>query len=903
MEERRASRWNGLRGGLCGLILLATCVCVLPAQSVQRRVLDSGITLIVRDRQVSHVVDIQVLVRAAPLHEEGLLGTGVSDLLRRLAMAGGRDIGERLLHGVGDHLRGQTHVDHTAFGLTTTDTQFASALDVLAGLLAYRDYTQDDLERQRQRMLASAAGLDLRAEERRLLDMAVYRRHPARLPVTGVARLTRTLQLAQIRAYQAARYTAPNITVIVVGHVSANVIEAEVERAFSALPPGGWQPKPQLQEPPQYAAQVTARSWARPEERRVFAWRLPHAGHEDQPALEVLAALLDSPRHSPLRQALESGQLATDLWVRNVKRGAFPGYLAISYQPLPKRGADAWLAVQQVLSALFNGGPGNAGLQAAKQSLRRSAAARQATARDIGEELATWEVALGVPIYGERFQSAIAAIGPDELRMAAARWLRDDSLNRLVLSPDTPDPTAAVANGPTTLLSDVPPTTTALSNGVRVLHQYSPVGLVHLRATLGGGRAVEAPAHRGAATVLARLLARGTVGLNGQAFQDRLAALGMSLDVERSTHALALTMTCFPEHQAEALAILVDILKRPDLQSEAVDRIRQQVLAELAERERAGDWRERLLAAVRDLMLDGHYASAPPLGTRTTLQAVNSDVVAALHQRLTVPANVVIGIYGDSDGTAALAELEHLMGGAPELPDGKAPRPEGTAWNDGERPSGTATLAWDGRQRAIALAWPGVAREDCHAWRATFDVLCTLLAGDGDGRRLARRLGSRARDVSYPREYYAGRGLLVISAELADGVGAETVQAALRDEIAALRGQLAATATEPIEPVEGVPAPLPADELVAAKTACITRHTLALERPRDAARAHARILLRDGDLKALTAYAERVRAVTVEDLAALAATCFDAPPVVVVLESSTENGPTAQKPGGPPPGP
>ncbi|MFW5860527.1 MAG: M16 family metallopeptidase [Planctomycetota bacterium] len=886
------------------LILLTSCICVLQAQSVQRRVLDSGITLIVRDRQVSHVVDIQVLVRAAPLHEEGLLGTGVSDLLRRLAMAGGRDIGERLLHGVGDRLRGQTHVDHTAFGLTTTDSQFASGLDVLAGLLTYRDYTQEDLERQRQRMLARTASPGLRAEERRLLDMAVYRRHPARLPVTGVARLTRTLQLAQIRAYQAARYTAPNVTVIVVGHVSANAIEAEVERAFTALPSGGWHPKPRLQEPPQYAAQVTARSWSRPEERRVFAWRLPHAGHEDQPALEVLAALLDSPRHSPLRQALESGQLATDLWVRNVKRGAFPGYIAISYQPLPKRGADAWLAVQQVLRALINGGPGNAGLQAAKQGLRRSAVARQATARDIGEELASWEVALGVPTYGERFQNAIAAVGSDELRLAAARWLCDDSLNRLVLSSGTSESATAIDNGPTTLLSDVPPTTTALSNGVRVLHQYSPVGLVHLCATLGGGRAVEAPEHRGAATVLARLFTRGTLGLNGQDFQDRLAALGMSLDVERTTHAITLTMTCFPEHQTEALAILVDILKRPDLQSEAIDRIRQQVLAELAKRERVGGWRERLVAAVRDLMFADHYASAGPLGTRATLQAVKSDVVAALHQRLTVPANVVIGFYGDSDATAALTELERLMSGAPALPDGKAPRSEGADWSDGERPSGTATLAWDGPQRAIALAWPGIAREDLHAWRATFDVLCTLLAGDGDGRRLARRLGSRARKVDYDREYYAGRGLLVISAELADGVGAETVQAALTDEIATLRSQLSASADAP---AEGGVIPLPADELVAAKTACITRHTLALERPREAARAHAGILLRDGDLKALTAYAERVQAVTVEDLATLAASCFDSPPVVVVLESSPEsspeNGPTAQNPGGTPPGP
>ncbi|MBA3846950.1 MAG: hypothetical protein H0X45_09935, partial [Planctomycetes bacterium] len=133
--------------------------------------------------------------------------------------------------------------------------------------------------------------------------------------------------------------------------------------------------------------------------------------------------------------------------------------------------------------------------------------------------------------------------------------------------------------------------------------------------------------------------------------------------------------------------------------------------------------------------------------------------------------------------------------------------------------------------------------------------------------------------LSGARELYADRGLWLLSG-LIDARTTDAVQRITREQIAGLARQLALP--------DGDPAGLSDAELAAAKVMCVTALTLAQEDQAAAAARHANALIAAGDFAPELDLVERVRAVTIPDLARVAESWLNKDPVVVLHRPKNE---------------
>ena len=250
--------------------------------------------------------------------------------------------------GPGREMRIETTPQYTRFGFTTNQQQVATALRDVARLLQVSSFTEDHLNQVREQLARTdaLAAQDPEAVTDRTLDRVFYHDSFARWPVEGNPQLRERISVEELRAFQLAHYTQPNVIVVVSGNVFAESVRDLVEDAFSGLPLSGFSApdmqqalRPLVSNPSSQFRQVPGLTST----HLTMVWRTVPLGHPDHAALDCLATYLNSPL-SPLRKILAVDQLADQLQVEHRSAVGRDGMLRIS---LRVRG-DNMPAVRQV---------------------------------------------------------------------------------------------------------------------------------------------------------------------------------------------------------------------------------------------------------------------------------------------------------------------------------------------------------------------------------------------------------------------------------------------------------------------------------------------------------------------------------------------------------------------------
>ena len=858
------------------LLALALIALAMPAyaQSVQREQLATGLTLVIAEFHSTPTVEVRVTVRASPLTEGPLLGSGASVLLQRLLVSSGNatqgpDDLVRALARLGNRFHAETTVAASSYALSTTGDRVADAIALLAGMVGNYQYTQVDLQRERQALMApSPPSADLL--EGLLLNSLLYRQHPARLPVHGMPRMMDQLTVELMKRYQAARCTAPNTVVTVVGNVNTNEVRRWIEQAFSHYSVGGYQPTAPYLEPPQFGPRYASGQIELAQPRLAIAWRTDSIEHPNQPALRVLARLLGD---SVLPRAFAARDLAVTARVENRLMVDQPGALVIGFASVPAARADAERTVYAALDTLITDGPQADEVAAAKRQLRVADAERLATARGICEELERWELATGDPAYGRIVADQQAGVSAEDLVRVAKRYLGDGAARACTVALRAGGEPAVGAGRIAEPTGSIAPEVIDLGRGLRLLArpaQEAP--LVHLRLTFAGGSAAEDPDLPGSATVLAEVLTGATTNRS----RDEIAALcrrtGMTVTADSDAHQSGVALTCLPEDLDSALGLLVDLLTRPALAQDDLDQARSRALRRRDVRD--ADPRRRLIDATRQVALAGHYAARDQLGGREVLARLDRAALQALHQRLATTGNVVLSLAGRFERTAAVSTLGRLLGERPPLRAGAAlaiAAPPVAAV-----PAPLSVIYHDGPGAGVAVAWPGPALAARAEDEAPVAVLMAILAGvDAPGGRLGRVLvaGPAAPSAVAVREAWLGRGLCQVVAT-GDEASIDPLQQVVRDQVVTLLAQLDLPAEDPKA--------LPEAEVATAKAMCAVACALAEEDVGATTRRHATALLIGANLEREIDFAARVAAVGVADLRRVARAWFAGDPVIVV---------------------
>jgi len=209
------------------------------------------------------------------------------------------------------------------------------------------------------------------------------------------------------------------------------------------------------------------------------------------------------------------------------------------------------------------------------------------------------------------------------------------------------------------------------AGSLMIVETNHAIPLVYVVVAARGGSSTD-PHHRDGLTNLAAELARrGAGGRTRAQIDEALDALGATLDVETDPDSVRFVGQVLARNLDRFLAILGDIVVRPQLGAAELERTRREIEAQIDE-SRNDDQTLCTRFFTKNLYGDHPYGHAPD-GSRADLENMTADEVAAHFRRQFAGRNLIFAASGDVEPAALAAELGRAFAGLREGPAEKQP--------------------------------------------------------------------------------------------------------------------------------------------------------------------------------------------------------------------------------------
>ncbi len=193
------------------------------------------------------------------------------------------------------------------------------------------------------------------------------------------------------------------------------------------------------------------------------------------------------------------------------------------------------------------------------------------------------------------------------------------------------------------------------------------VPLMALRFAFDGGSSQDPAGKEGVANFITAMMDEGAGDLPSEKFQERMEDIAMRMSWDDSKDSLYGSFETLTQNRDEAIALLKLAVNQPRFDTEAADRIRSQLIANLMYSEKdpnkvaAKQWFETAFA--------GHPYGRPDTGTIETLKGITAADLHAFHKRNFARDNLKVVAVGDIDAATLGKLLDEVFGALPAKAD------------------------------------------------------------------------------------------------------------------------------------------------------------------------------------------------------------------------------------------
>jgi predicted Zn-dependent peptidase len=397
-----------------------------------------------------------------------------------------------------------------------------------------------------------------------------------------------------------------------------------------------------------------------------------------------------------------------------------------------------------------------------------------------------------------------------------------------------------------------------LASGLEVVTETVPAAAsVSLGAWVGTGSRDEEPKSAGACHFLEHLLFKGTATWSARAIAEAMDAVGGEFNAFTTKEYTAFYVRLLGEDLSLGLDILCDVVWSASLRAHDVDAERQVILEEILMRgdDPADLAHEALVAA----MFPGHALGRDVLGVASSIEAMPAAGIRRFHRRHYRPENVVLAAAGALDHDEVARGVEARFAGQP---GGRRPRRRPPVPPDA---GGLTVTTRPTEQAHLVVGMPAPCRHDDRRWAVE---LLNYILGGGLSSRLFQEIRER-RGLVYAVysdwSPFEDAGVLSVYA----GTAPRHLE-----EVAALMGsELDRLAEEGVTP----------RELDVARGALRAQTLLSLEDTGSRMSRVGRSTLLFDEALAATEVLDRLDAVTLDEVAQVAASVLEAPRTVAVV--------------------
>ncbi len=277
-----------------------------------------------------------------------------------------------------------------------------------------------------------------------------------------------------------------------------------------------------------------------------------------------------------------------------------------------------------------------------------------------------------------------------------------------------------------------------------VIESSTSVQSLALNWLLPAGSATDPADAVGLSTLLAELLTRGAGDLDGRQHSDALDMLGVQRSAYAGRHHMHIGATLLADRLAEALPLIVSMVRAPRLAAESLDGVRALCLQSF---ESLRDEPQHMVG------INVNAAHEPPpfnrsgYGDRATLESATLEQIRAFWQQRFVPVGAILAVAGAVDPEQLINLLNTQLAGW----SGDVDEPQPTA----EPQGGIAHEQQDSNQSHIAICCdaPAEPHEDSMLERLAVGVL----SGGTSARLFTEVRQKRSLCYSVGASYRAGR--------------------------------------------------------------------------------------------------------------------------------------------------
>ncbi|MBC9890283.1 MAG: insulinase family protein, partial [Opitutae bacterium] len=480
-----------------------------------RRLLDNGMTVLVREDASSAISSVQLWVKTGSIHEGAFLGAGLSHYLEHMLFKGtGRRKGKtisREVQSLGGHINAYTTFDRTVYYIDLPSEHTRQAMDILSDAGFKAKLPADQAEKEREVILREIdMGMD--DPDRRLgraLFESAFIRHPYRYPVIGYREVFETVDREDLLGYYQSRYVPNNMALVVVGDVEVERVVEWAEELF-----GGVNRKPLAEiyipdEPAMLAARRQTVTGDVNLTRIGLALRIPGIHAPDAPALDLLAAILGAGESSILWERLrEDEKLVYQVGASSWNPGS-AGLLLVSMVTDEAKAEGAVEAFWQIVEELKGEGiPQERLAKARRQAIVAEVNSRK-TMNGQASHMGAAEVVIGDLEYPRQYLERIRSVTNRKLLETINAYLLPSGCAQAMLKPKSNVPRTKGTGKVRTSLPQFKEVT--LDNGPRLLFQKTAAfPKVHIRVIFRGGPLWEDPGKRGITTLFSTMMTKDT---------------------------------------------------------------------------------------------------------------------------------------------------------------------------------------------------------------------------------------------------------------------------------------------------------------------------------------------------------------------------------------------------------
>ncbi len=664
-----------------------------------------GITSIFQHQGDVPLISLQFWVQTGSIHESPQLGSGLSHLLEHMVFKGTRSydtfqLADRV-SSLGGMWNAYTSTDRTVYHIDGPAAHWKEFLSILHELVFHPSFPRDEWEREREVIRREMAMYDDDPHDLsyRTLIETLFRAHPRRLPVIGHPALFDALSYEDMLAYHQRRYTPQNTFVVCScggGVLTQQDFTAELETLQSEISAPQPSPQPSIAaEPVQWGSRLERREFAQPTSTLMLAWRIPHAGHPDAPALSILSSILGGGRAAWLHALFHDEEgLAHDVSCTLIPEREGEGAFIIEADCEREKRDELRDRLLDYLSTLAESDGFTEGIQRALAQLQiqrlRALSTVQGRANSIG---VIWHLTRNLQLHDE-WEQALKRVTAADIQRVITTYLHQSTRCEVSIDPlgSNPEEGASSTRSESTSL-----TQHELPQGLRLVTRPDPsLPIVHISLAIGAGCGSEDAATAGINSLLSECLLKGTHTRSSSDIANGLENRGSSIDSEAGNNTILITSQCLSHELSYTLDILADIILHPSLPEDAIATEKESMIADILDAEE--DPLAYAFRSLRPLCYGESSYGLIPDGTVESVSSLTREQLLAQHARLFCGRNMVLSLTGELPDDL-VDQVSRLLD---TLPAGCAVTRSSTA----PQQAADARMLLDKEQSVITLALP-----------------------------------------------------------------------------------------------------------------------------------------------------------------------------------------------------